>query len=688
MVEVFQKICSPRLFSLFLVMLLFNCGPGDQGSSIQRGEKNYPDPGGNVDYQGEVDEQDDPDDLTNDIDVIDDDPVDDPDPVVVDEDDGYDGGAGDEDPDTDQGGTTLAFSGIFDSPTMSLTMQTLGFGVLTYRGIHLALDIAGEVDDGFGAICAGTISYMSESVGGYGDVNGGSGPVVLLECTDIFFGDKQVEVTVLYGHCSGDGIVSVGDHLERGEDICELEMYVGPGGADWSHLHLGARLGHYPNGKFFIGYAEQSSIEIASWVDVSSWIPTAHSVNPCIGRQTGYYCGDNGLYYYEDSDENLVYCLNGRVADTVYCETCISHPAGQDDECAVPATCTPTSEICNGIDDDCDGAVDEGITRSCSSDCGTGYQTCHGGSWSSCDAPSGSTELCDGIDNDCDGQIDEGVKNACGGCGAVPQESCNGQDDDCDGQIDENLTRSCSSQCGSGSETCSFGNWSSCSAPQGGAEVCNGLDDDCDGQIDEGVKNACGSCGTVPSETCNNQDDDCDGQIDEGVKNACGGCGTVPSETCNNQDDDCDGQVDEGVKNACGGCGTPQYALSCSSYSTRNPYSYEHSHAGGQVLKVEVIDSSSCGSIRLRVRKADGSLMGAGTYSISVGSCVAHAVVRKWHTLNSSASYFDVTVDHRGSTSNPDKQFCARKTDSGAGSLANGWWYSNIVEVTLTQVCQ
>ena len=87
--------------------------------------------------------------------------------------------------------------------------------------------------------------------------------------------------------------------------------------------------------------------------------------------------------------------------------------------------CVPGDEICNGVDDDCDQTIDEGVLNACG-ECG--------------EEP---VEECDGVDQDCDGNVDEGVVNACGGCGPVADESCNGEDDDCDGLIDEESDCGC-----------------------------------------------------------------------------------------------------------------------------------------------------------------------------------------------------------------------------------------------------
>ncbi len=73
--------------------------------------------------------------------------------------------------------------------------------------------------------------------------------------------------------------------------------------------------------------------------------------------------------------------------------------------------CSIEAEACNGLDDDCDGGVDEALDGGpCASDapgaCGMGTTLCREGA-ETCTAGTPRVETCDSVDEDCDGRVDE-----------------------------------------------------------------------------------------------------------------------------------------------------------------------------------------------------------------------------------------------------------------------------------------
>ena len=285
--------------------------------------------------------------------------------------------------------------------------------------------------------------------------------------------------------------------------------------------------------------------------------------NDCDG-DTDEADADDASTWYADADGDR---YGDAATSTVACDQPSGY-LGDDSDCDdSDASVNPAaSELCDGVDNDCDGDTDEADAA----DASTWYADADGDSYgdaatstAACDQPTGylddatdcddgdasinpaASELCDGADNDCDGDTDEAD---------AADASTWYADVDADGYGDPtNTTVACSASSGFVSDATDCDDLEPSTNP-GADEYCDGHDDDCDGDVDEADavdttsfyrdadgdgfgdgSSAIGTCSLPAGYAIDSTDcDDSDALVNPDAV-----------ELCNSVDDDCDGSVDE-----------------------------------------------------------------------------------------------------------------------------------------------
>jgi hypothetical protein len=330
---------------------------------------------------------------------------------------------------------------------------------------------------------------------------------------------------------------------------------------------------------------------------------------------------------------------------------------GAIDEGSCPATdkCLCNVEgcacVCDPAKGDCGGPCTDGATQACETSCGLGQATCVGGAWGPCEGPGALT---------CTDYATCSETTLCAAvCPEAPLEVCNAKDDDCDGATDEDSEcdpgqsemEACPGSCGQRTRTCgegcAWGAWSACSGgvcepgtseSESCAGSCGTRSRTCTEECTWGAWGECegGACKAGAKETeacsgsCGSKSRTCSDQCTWGSWSPCSGGTCVPGES-------------ESQSQGCGNCGTQKRTRTCTDGCTWGSWGAWGSCTGqgtcspGAKLPCndckEQVCSSSCQWSACKLAAGAACEWKSGTNFQCCGS-------KKWQFCSSSCQWF------------------------------------------------